>query len=770
MRGTTVKQEEREDVALKKDELIQQLVDSYGNWFLKEGNENRAGGTGRMTQELYPYEKLFSPIQINRLTVKNRLVMAPMGNCQMAEESGRPNDKMLQYFFARAEGGIGLITTGLIPISHGVDSSVTEKGNYSYFPRIDGTRTNFMGWRDLAQGVHARGSRIFIQLTPGLGRVGNPQCLLTKLQLPVSASWNPNFYLPDVPCRPLTDLECDRIIRNAAQASMDAKQMGLDGVYLHGHEGYLLDQLTSPAFNHRKLGKYADWQRFGIDLVKAMRKKVGPYYPIMYRIDLSLALEETYGERMDKVRSLKGFKNGRSIADTLEYMENLVKAGVDMFDVDLGCYDNWWLPHPPAGMPAGCFLDVSKVAKEYFAARGVKSNVGVEVPIVAVGKLGYPDIAEQALRDGRADMIMLGRPVLADPDWCNKAYAGKVDEIRPCIGCQEGCVNEFVEGGHPQCAVNGRTGFEELYPKAFPKTETPKRIGVVGGGCAGMNFALLAAQKGHRVEILEKAPVLGGKLNPAGAPMVKYDLDNYNKWLKKQIENEKNITVRLDCTVTNEMLKDEHYDAVVFCNGTREGVPPIKGIDKVRYVQATDLLVRPELLGEAKEVVVVGGGAVGVETAYFLSYEKGCKVKVVEMLPYFIDGACTANRGHLIHYLEENGGELINCAKVVEFDEGTVRISRNISAGVPDPYCTWAPVLPKNIENPLAKKIGPETYVQELHCDLVVLAMGGRADDRMFLSAQQANVAPEVYNIGDSFNAGRVLEANRAAYNLAKEI
>ena len=755
---------------MKKDELIQKLVDSYGNWFLKDGTENAAGGTGRMTQNLYPYEKIFSPIQINRMTVKNRLVMAPMGNCQMAEETGRPNEKMLQYFFARAEGGCGLLTTGLIPISHHIDASVTEKGNFSYFPRIDATRTNYMGWRDLAQGVHARGSRIFIQLTPGLGRVGNPQCLLTKFQLPVSASWNPNFYIPDIPCRPLTDIECDKIIANAAQAAADAKQMGMDGVYLHGHEGYLLDQLTSPAFNHRLIGKYADWQRFGIEMIKAIRKKVGPYFPIMYRIDLSLALNETYGERMNTVKSLKGFQNGRSIADTLDYMENLVKAGVDMYDVDLGCYDNWWLPHPPAGMPAGCFLDVSKVAKEYFKARGVKSNVGVEIPVVAVGKLGYPDLAEQALRDGKCDMIMLGRPLLADPEWPNKAYAGKVSEIRPCIGCQEGCVNEFVEGGHPQCAVNGRTGFEEIYPKTFPKAVKAKKIGVVGGGCAGLNFALLAAQKGHTVEILEKAPVLGGKLNPAGVPLVKFDLKNYTDWLKAQVEACEGVTVRLGVEVTNDFLKAQGYDAVVFANGTREGVPPIKGINEVKYVQATDLLVKPELLGDAKKVVVVGGGAVGLETAYWLAYEKGCKVQDVEMLEYFEDGACTANRGHLIHYFEQAGGELINCAKVVEFEKGVVRISRNISAGVPDPYCTWSPILPKNIENPLAKKPGNETYIQELSCDLVVLAMGGRADDKMFLSAQQAQVAPEVYNMGDSFNAGRVLEANRAAYNLAREI
>ena len=755
---------------MKKDELVQNLVDSYGNWFLKDGYENRPGGTGRMTQALYPYHEIFSPIRINRLTVKNRIVMAPMGNCQMAEESGRPNDKMLQYFFARAEGGVGLLTTGLIPISHGVDSSVTEKGNYSYFPRIDGTRTNFMGWRDLAQGVHARGSRIFIQLTPGLGRVGNPQCLLTKAQLPVSASWNPNFYLPDVPCRPLTDLECDKIIKNAGQASVDAQTMGLDGVYLHGHEGYLLDQLTSPAFNRRKLGKYADWQRFGVELIREIRRRTGPNYPIMYRIDLSLALNETYGERMDTVKTLKKFQDGRTIADTLAYMANLVKAGVDLFDVDLGCYDNWWLPHPPAGMPAGCFLDVAKTAKDYFAENHILSNAGVPVPVVAVGKLNYPDIAEQALRDGKCDMIMLGRPLLADEDWCNKAYAGKVSEIRPCIGCQEGCVNEFVEGGHPQCAVNGRTGFEDLYPKEFPKAETPKKIAVVGGGCAGMNFALLAAQKGHTVEILEKAPELGGKLNPASVPKVKFDIENYTNYLKAQIAKEPGVSVRLGVEVTNGLLKAGGYDAVVFSNGTHEGVPPIPGIDTIKYVQATDLLMDPAKLDGAKKVVVVGGGAVGMETAYWLSYEKGCKVQVVEMLENIEEGACTANRCHLIHYFEANGGELLNCSKVVSFAPGIVKISRNISKGVPDPYCTWTPVLPKNIENPLAPKIKDETYVAELPCDLVVLAMGGRADDKGFLSAQQAGVAPEVYNIGDSFNAGRVLEANRAAYNLARII
>ncbi len=178
-------------------------------------------------------------------------------------------------------------------------------------------------------------------------RVGPPASLLNEKKFPVSASFNPSFYVPQMPCLRLSDSKPKKIIKNCGQSAADAKECGLDGVYLHGHEGYLLEQLTNPAFNRRKMGPYSDWQRFGIDAVNEIRKRVGNNYPIMYRIDLSLALNETYGSNIDNIKSLKKFKNGRTISDTLDYMENLVKAGVDMFDVHLGCYYNWWLPHPP---------------------------------------------------------------------------------------------------------------------------------------------------------------------------------------------------------------------------------------------------------------------------------------------------------------------------------------------------------------------------------------------------------------------------------------
>ncbi|MDO5520653.1 MAG: NAD(P)/FAD-dependent oxidoreductase [bacterium] len=757
---------------MKTDPIVQDLMDSYGDWMVDNPIKNGKGSCAKMTQELYPYDAMFSPIQVNRTTIKNRIVMAPMGNLQMAEETGRPSPKMLQYFFERAKGGTGLLTTGLIPVSHGIDHSVTELDDLTYFPRIDRTRSVYSGWRDLAQGVHAYGSKIFIQVTAGLGRVGSPTCFVDKHQLPRSASTNPNFYIPELPSLRMSDRKLSRIVKNMGQAAADSKTMGLDGIYLHGHEGYLLEQMTNPAFNRRKFGKYADWQRFGIECVEEIRKRTDPTFPIMYRIDLSLALNETYGDRMNSVSSLKKFKNGRTIADTLNYMEALVKAGVDLFDVDLGCYDNWWLPHPPAGMPAGCFLDISRIAKEHFAKKNIKSNVGIDVPIVAVGKLGYPDLAEQALRNGDCDMIMLGRPLLADANWCNKAYAGRVSDIRPCIGCQEGCVNEFVEGGHIQCTINPRTGFEDEFPSQVPSAKVAKKIAVIGGGPAGMAFSLTALARGHKVDLIEKSVRLGGKIIPGCAPKIKYDFENYLEYLINQIhqkEMDEAFTLYLKKEVDCDWLKKEGYDTVVFSNGSVNIDPPFPGKDKIKTIQAVDALVDPDLLEHAKDIVIVGGGTVGCETAYWLAYEQNRNVTVVEMNDQMMDGVCTANRGHLIHYMEKKQVTLLNCAKVLSFDTGRVNIER-ITTNVPDPYNTWQPILPKNVPNPLAKKLGTKTKQISLKADVVILAMGGRADDRFYYEAVKHHVADEIHNIGDSFKAARVLEATRAAYRLAMEL
>lgn len=762
------------------DPLVQKLVDGCDSW---PGEDDSPLGGARMTQALYPYDSLFSPIQINKLRLKNRIVMAPMGNINMCEETGRPNDKMLEYFFARARGGAGLLTTGLVPVSHGIDPTVTEPGNLSYFPRLDRSRTVYPGWRDLAQGIHAFGSRLFIQLTAGLGRVGNPQCLLTRKRFPRSASLNPNFYMPAIPCLPLTDGRLKKIIKNTGQAAADAHAMGIDGVYLHGHEGYLIEQMTNPAFNRRKMGRYTDWKRFGLDLVEEIRRRVGADYPVMYRIDLSLALEESYGPDAMKNTHMKKFIGGRSVAQTLAYMEALVGAGVDIFDVDLGCYDNWWLPHPPSGMPAGCFLEVARAAKNHFEKKKIQSNAGLPVPIVGVGKLGYPDIAENALRKGDCDMVMLGRPLLADPDWPNKTYAGKVADIRPCIGCQEGCLNEFLEGGHPQCAVNPRTGFEHMLPEIPPKAENIRKIAVVGGGPAGIIAALTAAGRGHIVDLFEQGPRLGGRMVAGGVAKIKYDIENFREYLERLVycaEKDGRLKLYLETTAGVSRLKGGCYDAAIFAVGTRDNRPALDGMNKekmdaARTIDAAELFLSPEKLGDARDVVVIGGGTVGCEMAQWLSYEKGCAVTVVEMLPQLMAGICTANRAHLLHALRAKGVKLLACASVTALLPSSqraveVRLRRNTHPNLPDPYDAWSPILPENIRNPLAPKIGEEFREETLAADLVVLATGGRPDDRLFLEAQKAGCVPELYNIGDSFSPGKVQEAVRAAYRLGTTI
>jgi 2-enoate reductase len=750
-------------------QTVRRLTDEYGSWFLRDDRLAQ----GRLSGRLHPFERLFSPVRINGLTLKNRIIMGPMGNISVAEESGRPGDRMVRYFAERAQGGAGLLTSGLIPVDHRVDPAVTEPGGLTYFPRIDRSRTVFSGWRDIAAACHAYGARFFIQLSAGLGRVGSPECLLTKHRLPVSASWNPNFYMPAVPCRPLSDRECRRIIKAAGQAAADAQAMQIDGVYLHGHEGYLLDQLTSPAFNRRRFGLYADWPRFGLDLVREIRRRTDEHYPIMYRIDLTTALDETYGERMKSVGSLRRFAGERTVEMTLGFMADLVKAGVDAFDVDLGCYDNWWLPHPPTFMPPGCFLDVARVAREYLRERGITSNAGLEVPVAAVGKLGSPDVCEQALRDEACDMVMLARPLLADPDWPLKAYSGRVDEIVPCIGDQEGCLNEFAEGGHSQCSVTPRAGFEDVIPRDLPAAEHPLRIAVVGAGPGGIACACAAARRGHEVTVFERHDRPGGMLVPGSVPRAKLDVANYLRYLEGQLERtakEHGMDLRLGDVASAAQLERGAFDTVVTCTGGEVQRPQVGGIDGPQVVSAIDLLRQPGRAADARRVVVVGGGAVGCEVAFWLASEHGKQVTVVEMLPHFMTGNCTANRGYLLHYLEALDVRLLNCARLSSIDGAGVVIVRNTSPTVPDPYVTWAPLLPANIHNPLARSIGARFAEETLAADMVVLATGLTPASGLFEECVRRHVSPRVYNVGDSFAVGRVFDAVRAGFTLGRTL
>lgn len=749
------------------DRRIKQLTDRYGNWFLEKGwNEDLETPPDRETVAL-----LFRPLQINRVRLKNRIAMAPMDNVQMCDRDGSPTEKMVNYFKERAEGGVGLITCGMVPVCGAIDPTVNRLARTNGVPRVLEDQKNREAWGRVFKACQACGAKFFVQLSPGMGRVGSPECFLNGGRAPVSASENPNFYTREVICSPVTDCEAWQIIKNAGEAARILSETGADGVYLHGHEGYLLDEMTNPAYNHREAGSFTDWKRFGLELVRELRRKTGETFPIMYRINLSLALEETYGEEMGQ-RSLCRFKGGRSPEQTLEYMEELVLAGVDAFDVDLGSYETWWLPHPPASMPPGCFLPVSRLVREHFRKKGLRSNRGMEVPIAAVGKLGFSGPAAKALKDGDCDLILIGRALLADPKWAEKVRRGKDEEIRPCIGCQEACINEYGEDVHLECAVNPRTGFEELFPQELPLASVSKKVAVVGAGPAGVTAAGTALARGHEVTLFEGAGQVGGRLAEGCVPQIKFELKRYREYLERTVMRMAREKARFSFKqgeIGADELKVRGFDCILLAVGAaeREPSPELPGRGSIPEVQAVELLRSGGPDSKVRSAVVVGGGIVGCETAYWLKYEKGVTVTVVEMADYFMDRVCIANRGHLIHYMKEAGVRLLNGARVSGLCSSGVMVNRNASKTVPDPYVTWNPILSGDLKQKYLPKREVQNLREFLPADLVVWAMGNLPRHELRLACEQCHAAPELFEIGDCSRPGKVMNAVQNAYRLA---
>lgn len=747
------------------EEQIKTVVDDFGTWF----NDDNKMKKGMMTDNLKPYTALFEPITINRTKLKNRIVMGPMGNVNMADEMGKPSNKMILYYLERAKGGVGLITSGMIPVSVDEDPSYGDTDATGIFPRIDTHRSTYSGWRTIAEGCHAYGSKFFIQLAPGMGRVGNPECLTKKMKIPISSSWHKNWYIPQIPCKPITDRKCRKIIKRTAQAAIDAKALDIDGVYLHGHSGYLIEQMTDTAYNRRKLGRYSFYQNFGIDMVNAIRERVGPDYPIYYRIDLSLAINATYGERVKSEPLLNKLSNERTVQMTLDYMKNLVKAGVDMFDVDLGGYENWWLPHPPNGMPPGVFLGISKLVKEYFEKEDIKSNKGLKVPIVGVGKIGYPDLAEEALRTNQCDMIMLSRPLLADPYWPKKVFEGDVKSIIPCIGDHEGCLGQLATGGHPHCAVNPRTAFEDLYQNDLRPAKESKKVAVVGAGPAGVTLAVTLKKRGHDVVLIDSHEKAGGMLLTGSVPKIKYDIINYISYLNHELEKNKIKTI-FNSVATEDMIKSLQCDIIITCIGTKPILPPVPGIENEHVITAVEFLNHVEKYTNHEKIVVIGGADVGCEVAHMLAYEYDKSVTIVEMGPYLMPKTCTSNRHHMIYHLKKIGVEILNCTTLKEVRDDNVLLSRNTSKTVPDPTKSWTPLLAENIINPFEKKMEYSNCEEERPADLIILATGAKSHDSLYDSLKRNKIAKEIYNIGDSFEPGRVLEAVKAGYALGNTL
>ena len=653
-------------------------------------------------------KSLFQPMKIGKLEVKNRLSMAPMGAFGLVDNEGCYNQRAIDYYVERAKGGVGLIITSITKVENELDKIVP-----GILPCISTNPARFgLTASEMAERVHAYGTKIFLQLTMGFGRSGVPGALI--IGRPVSASAIPNYWNPEVTCRELKTEEVEWIVEKFAEGAQIARHAGFDGVEIHAvHEGYLLDQFTLEVFNKRT-DKYGGDLRgrltLPIEIVQAIKKRVGYDYPVGLRYSVKSSIK---GIRQGGLPDEDYVDLGRDLDEGINAAKILEEAGYDELNTDVGTYDAWYWSHPPIYQKHGLYLPYTKELKK-----------AVKIPVIVAGKLDIPEQAEKALTNGEADMIGLGRPLLADPYWPKKVFENKYDRIRPCIGCHVGCLGRGFEGKPLSCAVNPAVGRERYYE--IKRAPVFKRIMVVGGGIAGMEAARIATMRGHKVTIYEKSDKLGGVVIPGSTPDFKLDDKRLLEWYKNEIKV-LNIDVKFNAEVTEELVEKEKPDIVIIATGAKEIKLNIPGIEKNKVATAVDIL--NDINKAGKKVVVVGGGLVGCETALYLA-QHGRSVTIVEAQKDILTAGKPMphmNRIMLIDLLKKYGVNIITGSSLLEVtDEGATLIDAGYKR-------------------------------KTLPADTVVIAVGYRSDRELY--KKLCGKIADLYIIGDAYEAVNIMDA-----------
>ena len=661
------------------------------------------------------YQKLFTPVKIGSVTIKNRFAMAPMGPLGLADAQGGFNQRGIDYYTERAKGGPGLIITGVTFSDCKVETqSMPNCPNSTYNP-VHFIRTS----REMTERVHAYGSKIFLMMSAGFGRVTIPTNLGEFP--PVAPSAIPHRWLDKI-CRPLTAEEIRSIVKSFGDGAYNAKRGGFDGVEIHAvHEGYLLDQFAISMFNQRTDeygGSLENRLRFAKEIVEEIKSRCGEDFPVALRFSVKSMIKDW---REGALPGEEFTEMGRDIEEGLQAAKLLVEYGYDALDTDVGTYDAWWWNHPPMYQKKGLFRPYCKMVKEV-----------VNVPVLCAGRMDDPDMALEALEKGECDIISLGRPLLADPDYVNKLRAGRVKEIRPCISCQEGCMGRIQEYSMINCAVNPQAARER--DMAYAPVLTSRKVLVVGGGVAGCEAARVLAVRGHRPEVYEKGGCLGGNLIPGGAPEFKEDDLALAAWYADALER-LHVPVHLNHEVTKEEVLAGDWDAVIVATGSSPKTFSLGDDDHV--YTASQVLLKEKDCGE--NTVIVGGGLVGCETALWLA-RHGRKVTIVEALDKIlaVNGPlCHANKDMLERLVPFNGVEVVTGAKVKSYQNGV--LTAETAEG--------------------EKKIS---------CNSVILAVGYREEDSLY--RQLEFDVPEIYLLGDARKVSNIMYAIWDAFEVANHI
>ena len=654
------------------------------------------------------YEYLGKPLQIGRLTIRNRFCMAPIGGGQHHLPGGGLKDETIQYLVERAKGGFGLIFTGAIAADGTVDP-YTGVG-----PTILQNPDAFkMTATELNERAGAYSTKIFAQITMGLGR----NYLNLPAPSPVHVFRHPGEVSPE-----LTRDQIKSKIESVVKASKIAKDSGFSGVEVHSiHWGYLLDQFALSMMNHRTDeygGSLENRLRAAKEILEGIKQECGSDFPVSMRLGL-----KTFVKGFEQA-SLTGEEEiGRTLEEGIEIAKLLESYGYDCLNVDTGIYDSFYYACPPMYMPKGYLVELAAKAKE-----------AVNIPILAGGRMNEADIAEKAIREGKIDAVVLGRAALADSEYPNKVLTGHTEKIRPCIACNQGCITRLQQGKQPTCAVNPAAMREVRY--ALRPCVQPKKVVVVGGGVAGMEAARTAAMRGHKVSLYEKNESLGGNLIPGGSHSFKKEVRELNAWYQNELKALP-VEIHTGETVTSGQLRNMDADVVILAAGSVPVMPKVPGIDDKKVIGCMEAFAHPEKVGQ--KVIVIGGGLVGCEMA--LDYaQDGKEVTVVEALPKILSAGIPSPIPN---------GQMI--PDLFEHHHVTVLENHRLSA-VEDGRVI--------LESDGQKKA--------LDADSVVIAVGFRPVPSMAQELQGCGAV--VYEIGDGQKVSTILHAVWDGYEVGNNI
>jgi 2,4-dienoyl-CoA reductase-like NADH-dependent reductase (Old Yellow Enzyme family)/thioredoxin reductase len=614
--------------------------------------------------------------------LKNRLFCPPMVR-NYATPEGLVTDRFVAHVESLARGGVGAIILEASFISPEGKGFTNELGVNS--------DAVIPGLKRLADAAHKYGAALGIQLY----HAGRQTSVKTTGTQPVAPSPIPCPLLQEMP-KELDLKEIKRLVAAYGAAAKRAKAAGLDFVEIHGAHGYLITQFLSPFSNKRTddYGGSADKRlRFALEVVESVRQNVGPDYPVTCRLS---------GEEM--------VPGGLLLKDTVLIAKQLEKAGVDAFHVSVGNYGSYvqgWMIPPMA----------VKDAPLVRLAAGVKA--AVKVPVITVGKIRTPDLAEKILAAKKADFVAIGRSLLADPEWPNKALTGRAQEIMPCIACNQGCISRLFAQQDVWCTVNPKTGRELEFAKP---NGAPKVVLVAGGGPAGMMAAKVATLRGHRVILIERDNKLGGQLYAAEAAPLRQGWREFREALTAEI-GRLPIEVRLKTPLTLELVDQLKPDAIILALGADAAAPKIPGVTQSHVFSSRDIL-----LDQAKakgKVVVIGGGCAGAQTAEYLALQKR-PTTIVEMTPNVAIEAPIDDRALLLGRLAKLKVTSLTETKVLSIGEREVTIQG-------------------------------KSGEQKLPADTVVLCLGSHSNDNL-VAALKSKVS-QVLTVGDAQKPRRVTDA-----------